>query len=99
MDSLAIAASGIRSAGLDLAVSAHNVANLNTPSFRPARAIQTSVKGGGSDVRMVQASQAQEVDLAREFVAQSRASLQFRGSLRAFATAAKTQSHLIDILA
>ena len=99
MDSLAIAASGIRSAERGFAASAHNVANLNTPSFRPARAHQTSVKGGGSDARVVQESRAQEVDLAREFVEQSRASLQFKGSLRSFATASKMQSRLIDVFA
>lgn len=99
MDSLAIAASGLRSAEVRLAASAHNVANLNTSSFRPVRAIQTSVKAGGSVAHMRQGSRVQEVDLAREFVEQSRASLQFKSSARVASVASKTTARLIDLLA
>ncbi len=44
------AVSGMRSAEARLATSAHNVANLGTPAFRPLRGTQESVEGGGSRV-------------------------------------------------
>jgi flagellar basal body rod protein FlgG len=99
MDPLAVAATGIRSAEVRLAASAHNVANLNTPSFRPLRVHQSALEGGGSVARAQQAPLPEDVDLAREFVAQIQASLQLRGSLRVFAAATETRGSLLDLLA
>ena len=99
MDPLAIAASGIRSAELRLAASAHNVANLGTPSFRPLRADQVSVAGGGSAARVQQEPTPREVDFAREVVEQMRASFQLNASLRVYATVSETRGHLLDLLA
>lgn len=82
-----------------MGVSAHNVANFNTPQFRPLRAIQSSLKGGGSVAQVVQESDPQEVDLAREFVEQIRAATQFKASLRYLTTSAETQGRLVDMLA
>ena len=99
MDPLAVAASGMRSAELRLAASAHNVANLTTPSFRPLRVSQASVAGGGSVASLDQEAAAREVDLARELVEQSRASLQFGASLRVMSVASETRGRLVDLFA
>lgn len=99
MNPLAIAASGVRSAELRLAVSAHNVANVATCSFRPLRVTQASVDGGGTAARVHTDFSAQGVDLAREFVEQMRAGSQLRASLRLFETASETRGRLVDLLA
>ena len=99
MGALSIAASGLRSAELRLAASAHNVANLTTPSFRPLRTIQTSLEGGGSSAQVRQEPRAREVDLAHEVVEQMLATYQFKASARTFAVVAETRGHLVDLLA
>ena len=99
MDALAIAASGIRSAALRHAASAHNVANLATPSFRPLRTTQVSIEHGGSVAHARQTPTAEEVDLAREYVEQIRAALQFKGSLRVLALGSALRGSLIDLVA
>lgn len=99
MDPLSVAASGMRSAEVRLGASAHNVANLTNESFRPLRVEQSSLKGGGSVACARQESHPREVDLARELVEQSRASLQFDASLRAFSAASETRGRLVDLLA
>jgi hypothetical protein len=43
----AIAASGLRAATLRLDVAAHNLANLNTDGFVPARVVDTEARTGG----------------------------------------------------
>jgi len=99
MDAFSVAASGLRSAELRLSASAHNVANLTTPSFRPLRAEQTSVEGGGSSVELRQAASPQEVDLARELIQQILATSQFDASLRVLAVATEMRGQLLDQLA
>lgn len=99
MDPLTIAASGIRSAEVRLAASAHNVANFNTPDFRPLRVKQASVAGGGSVAHACQEPVAREVDLAREFVEQARAGHQFTASLRVLSASLETRGLLVDMLA
>ena len=99
MDPLSTALSGIRSAELRLGASAHNVANLNTPDFRPLRTLQSSVAGGGSTAHVVQEPDPQEVDLVREFVEQFRAAHQFGAALHVLRTTAETRGLLVDMLA
>ena len=99
MDPLTIAVSGVRSAEVRLASSAHNVANLTTDSFRPLRTEQTSVAGGGSVARLRQETQPRPVELTHEILEQIRASLQFKASLRVFATTAEMRGQLVDLLA
>jgi len=99
MDPLSTALSGLRSAELRMGVSAHNVANFNTPDFRPLRAIQSSVKSGGSVAHVVHEPDPQEVDLAREFVEQIRAAAQFKASLVSLTTTAETRGRVVDLLA
>lgn len=99
MDPLSVAASGIRSAEVRIAKSAHNVANLTTESFHPLRVHQSALAGGGSVASTTRAQLPEDVDLAREFVDQMRASLQFRGSLRILDVAAEMRGNLLDLLA
>lgn len=99
MDALHIAATGVRSAEVRLAASAHNVANLTTLAFRSLRVNQSALEGGGSVARAQQSPLPEEVDLLHEFVEQMRASLQFRGSLRVLDAAFETQGSLVDLLA
>jgi hypothetical protein len=82
MNGIASALSGLRSAELRLAASAHNVANLLTDDFHPLRAVQYEQGGGGSYARLERADAAQAVDPTLEVVEQLRAGLQFRASLR-----------------
>lgn len=99
MDPLTIAASGMRSAELRLAASAHNVANFTTPAFRPLRATQTSVEAGGSVATVRQSPVPEEVDLAREFVDQILASVQYTASLRVISAVSETRGALVDLFA
>ena len=107
MDALATAASGMRSAQVRLAASAHNVANLGTTSFRPLRVAQSSLDTGGSTAQLQQGEGQQGevgadsagVDLTREVVEQIRAGVQFEASARAFAVATEVRGRLFDIFA
>ena len=99
MDSMAIGLSGVRSASVHVAASAHNVANLLTPAFRPLRVVQTTAPGGGSEARAVQEPDPRPVDLPREIVGQMQAGLQFRASLRVIETSESTTGRLIDLFA
>lgn len=99
MDPLAVAASGMRSAELRLAASAHNVANLVTEDFRPLRADQRSLPGGGSEVQVRQEPDPRPVDWIREFVEQVHAKHQHSASARVFAVAAETRGQLVDLFA
>jgi flagellar basal body rod protein FlgG len=84
MDANGIALSGLQSAALRLAASAHAVANLNTDGFRPLRVTQSAVPGGGVAARVAQAPSPEPVDLAQEIAAQIQARAQFIASLRVF---------------
>ena len=98
MDVASIAQSGIRSAELRLAASAHNVANLNTEDFHPLVARQVSA-APGSRVSIERSATAAPVDLLHEMVEQLRAAHQFRASLRVLGISASTHGALIDLFA
>ena len=99
MDALAVAVSGVRSAETRLFASAHNVANLATPSFRPLRTLQTSVEGGGSMATLERSPIEGAVSLAHEIAEQIRASTQFNASLRVLAVGSQLRGHLINLVA
>ena len=99
MDPLSIAASGIRSASVRMSASAHNLANLTNGSFRPLRVDQISDEAGGSSARAIRAPAPEEVDVAREMIAQIQARTQFSGSLRVFAADDEMRGQLIDMTA
>jgi len=97
MDAFANGLSGVQSAGVRLAASAHNVANSLTPGFHPLRTTQASVEGGGSVARVERDPEPRGVDLGREVVSQIQAGFQFRASLRVLAASADTRGALLDI--
>ena len=99
MDASRIAASGIRSAHAGVAAAAHNLANLNTPDFRPVRAVQESAPGGGSRARVERAPDPEPVDLARELVSLELASVQARASARVVSAERETLGSLFDAFA
>lgn len=97
MDALGIALSGMQSAGTRVAVSAHNVANVMTEDFRPQRAVQSSLPGGGARARVEQSERPERVSLAGEIVGQQVASLQYSASARVFAVGAEMRGSLVDL--
>ena len=98
MNTLAIGVSGLHSAEVRLAASAHNVANLTTEGFRQVRTIQEEVVTGGSTARIDRVRSPAEVDLVHETVERSRASLQYTASLRLIAVEADLRGQLADLL-
>ena len=98
MDALGIALSGMQSAGVRVAVSAHNLANLTTEDFRPQRSVQSALPGGGSQARVQQSDRPAPVSIAREVVGQIQASVQYDASARVFAVGADMKGSLVDLL-
>ena len=102
---LGIALSGIQSAQARIGASAHNIANLQTPGFRPLRAHQTSVAsqasglGGGSQVHVAQEPAPREVDLARELLDQMLAGHQLMANLRVAGSLNELRGTLVDLFA
>jgi flagellar basal body rod protein FlgG len=66
-DLLSIAASGIQAANTELNVTANNIANMNTPGFKPSRVDLAAAPSGGVDVVRIEPLQ-KEVDPATEMV-------------------------------
>jgi hypothetical protein len=95
LDASAIALSGLRAAGTRLGASAHNVANLTTPGFRPLGVRQLSQPGGGT--RAVVVRLPGPVDLAHEAVERLRAGYAFRASLRVLGADAALKGTLADL--
>jgi flagellar basal-body rod protein FlgC len=98
MDAVGTALSGLASSQARLFASAHNVANLNTESFRPLRALQSTLRGGGAEASLERSPAAREVSLAHETVERIRAGHQFVGSLRVLETALQMRGSLVDLL-
>ena len=98
MNTLAIGVSGLQSAEVRLAASAHNVANLTTEGFRPVRTVQEEVVTGGSRARTHQVRGSAEIDLVHETVERTRASLQYTASLRLIAVETDLRGQLADLL-
>ena len=98
MNTLAIGVSGLHSAEVRLAASAHNLANLTTEGFRPVRTIQEEVVTGGSTARIDQVRGPVKVDLVHETAELARASLQYTASLRLIAVEFDLRGQLVDLL-
>ena len=93
------ARAGMRSAETQIAVSAHNLANLQTENFRPQRAHQTSLASGGSTARVDEPRAAASVSIGREVVDQVQAKTQYTASLRVLEADSDLRGQLLDILA
>lgn len=93
-----IALSGMNAAQLGLRVSAHNIANADTPGFRRQQALhETAVPAGvqSSVVRAPVAGAALEADV----VGQLQAKNAFLANLAVFRTAQRLSGTLLDALA
>lgn len=98
MDVAAIARSGMRSAELRLAASAHNIANLETENFHPLLVHQVSTSPG-SAAHVERAAKARPVDLLDELVEQLRAAHQFKASLRVLGVSETLYGASVDLFA
>ena len=63
-----IAISALYAGGIRLAVTANNVANMNTGGFKPSAVVQEEGKAGGVVVSAIKEQGPEEVDLSREAV-------------------------------
>jgi flagellar basal body rod protein FlgC len=105
----AIAQSGLRAADVALAVSANDVANVETDGFVPARVEDRALAGGGvtADVRQdpldeVRADRAllapSRTDLVQEALAQSNAVAAYRANLATLESADETDRATLDLV-
>lgn len=89
----------MKSASVSVATSANNVANLLTDDFRPQRADQRSLKGGGSAATVRTADSPGPVQLEREIIGQMQASTQYTASARVVSAASEMTGSLLDVFA
>lgn len=92
-----IAVSGVQAASTRLNVSAHNVANANTPDFQKQVVRQSQETAGV--VTTIGKSDEVGVDLAAELVEQQAASYDYKANLRAIRTQEEMMGSLLDIKA
>lgn len=107
MDSVfGIAASGLRAATLRLDASAQNVANLNTPGYRPVGVSQQALASGGVAAEVDVQGEARldrtlaglsGTDLVREHVEQTVAAVAFRASLAVLRSADEQAAAVMEI--
>jgi flagellar hook protein FlgE len=106
-----IAQSGLQVASLELAVSANNVANVETNGFVPSRVEEKTLPNGGvsGDVQQeldplaeVRADRAllapSRTDLAQEIVAQIKAAAAYRANLASLRTLDETLGASLDVV-
>ena len=106
-----IAASGLRAATTRLGVAAHNVANVSTDGYQPARTVALEERGGGVSARVerpevagvgrvsgehdAEAGSGSEVDLGGETVQEMLAQRAFSANLAVLRTADEVASELV----
>ncbi len=96
--SLSTALSGVAAAQERLRASAHNVANQQTPNFRPERVELSSQPQGGVVAETARERQV-EVSLEREVVEQRSATYSYVANLRVLQTQIQASGTLLDIKA
>ncbi|WP_024539788.1 flagellar basal body protein [Comamonas badia] len=95
----AIAQSGLQTAGLRLQVSAHNIANMNTPGFAPQRVSEASAGPlSGVSAQVVPGDQP-GVSLEQEAIEQMAARLAFKANVFALRSAQDTTGTLLNVFA
>ena len=96
MNSLpSIALSGMQTAQAALRVSAHNLANLETPAYHREEIVQNERPGGGVDAQ-VQRSAVEGSSLEADVVAQLQARNAFLENMAVFRTADRIAGSLLD---
>ncbi len=94
-----IASSGLQAAQLRLDVSAHNVANMNTPGFRRQAVTQEAVPESAGVRASVQSEGQEGVALEQEVVEQMSATYAFKANLQTIKTQDAMMGSLLDIKA
>jgi flagellar basal-body rod protein FlgC len=108
-DILGIASSGLLAAQYELAVSANNIANADTPGYKAQRADLVDISGGGVAVAGTTAdpapgpilpdgSQGSNVDLASEVVNTIQASTLYTANAVVFRTADQMYGTLLNMV-
>ena len=92
-----ISLSGMQAASTRLNVSAHNVANANTPNFQ-RQVVHQSQEAAGV-VTAVDKSEEVGVDLAAELIEQKAASYDYKANLRSLRTQEDLMGSLLDVKA
>ena len=98
MNTISTALSGMNAASLELATSAHNIANGQTPGFRRQSVARQATEGGGVSAEVIQADAAGE-SLAEDIVTQMSASYAFKANLKVLKTQDEVLGSLLDLKA
>jgi len=98
MNTSSIALSGMNAASLELATTAHNIANSQTPGFRRQAVARQATEGGGVSAEVIQADAAGE-SLAEDMVTQMSASYAFKANLKVLKTQDEVLGSLLDLKA
>jgi len=98
MNTISTALSGMNAASLELATSAHNIANTQTPGFRRQGVARQAIEGGGVSATVTQATAPGE-SLAEDIVTQMSASYAFKANLKVLKTQDEVLGSLLDIRA
>ena len=93
-----IALSGMNAAQTRMAVAGHNIANVQTPGFRPQQVAQRTQAGGGVAAAVATAAQP-GVSLANELVGQMSAGYAFKANLRTLEVERSMLGTLLDMQA
>jgi flagellar basal body rod protein FlgC len=99
---LSIAMSGLNAASTRLNVSAHNIANSQTPEFRRQQVEQTALAEGGVSVSLDTASEFESAPLAsltEDVVQQMSAAYAFKANLKVIQTEQDLLGQLLDLRA
>lgn len=90
------AASGLQAASLWMQSAASNVANNNTPNYRPTAVANRTTPDGGVSAQLVPSPR---TDLETQMVSQMEASTAARANMAVFSMAGRAYKSLIDIIA
>jgi flagellar basal body rod protein FlgG len=97
ISALSASLSGISAGSARIHAAAHNVANLLTDDFRPARVTQSAVESGGTRVEVDYAAEPRPVEYAEEAVQMIMGSVQARASMRVLEVDLDLLGGLLDL--
>ena len=98
MNTISTALSGMNAASLELATSAHNIANTQTPGYRRQIATPQAAPAGGVTTTITHAG-AEGPAMAEDFVAQLAATYAFKANLRVLQTQDRVIGSLLSEIA
>lgn len=98
-DIKSVAVSALDAGGIRLAVTANNVANMNTEGFRPSTVVQEENKTGGGRISAIKEQGSDEVDLSREAVELIITEAGFKANIKVLQADEEMIKSLLDIKA